>query len=393
MAALKVFISSTCYDLSIVRSELRSFIYNLGHEPVMSEYNDILFDPKDHTHESCVNEIRNTDAVVLIIGSRFGGKAIPQAVSKINIDYLKNTSKSTEIFNEPNKISITQMEIFKAIELDIPIYTFVDSKVLSDHHLYEKNKDKEFINQIEFPSIDKKETALYIFEFINFLRLRGKNNSIFEFSKISDIEDIIKKQWSALFQRLLHEQKRKAIDSTTNRLFIDGLQDIKSLILSTINTGDGKEIGKGVLRYRRLIEFCSSIINLSDAISLLVKDISWDELLKAMHIIDIKYISRNGKERPVLIREDGTFYRFRFMTPTHFIDVYSQDWDRFKMLKPDVKENIIAAISESDIINMGPIVFHVNEQFSDFCNKNDSIMSNGKEEIDKDMICDGISPA
>lgn len=81
------------------------------------------------------------------------------------------------------------------------------------------------------------------------------------------------------------------------------------------------------------------------------------------------------------------------MTPTHFIDVYSQDWDRFKMLKPDVKENIIAAISESDIINMGPIVFHVNEQFSDFCNKNDSIMSNGKEEIDKDMICDGISPA
>ena len=64
-----------------------------------------------------------------------------------------------------------------------------------------------------------------------------------------------------MFQRLLHEQKRKAIDSTTNLLFIDGLQDIKSLILSTINTGDGKEIGKGVLRYRRLIEFCLSVIN------------------------------------------------------------------------------------------------------------------------------------
>lgn len=387
MAAFKVFISSTCYDLSMVRSELRSFIYNLGHEPIMSEYNDILFDPKDHTHESCVNEIGNSDAIILIIGSRFGGKAIPEAVNKINIEYLKSTSKSTEVLKEPNKISITQMEVLKAIELDIPIFTFVDSKVLNDHHLYEKNKDKDFIEQIEFPSIDKKETALYIFEFINFLRLRGKNNSIFEFSKISDIENIIKKQWSALFQRLLHEQRKRNVNDSTKRLFMDGLQDIKSLILSTINTGDGKEIGKGVLRYRRLIEFCLSIVNTSSIVSIMTKDYSWNTLLREMGIIDIKYIRENGRERPFLIKENGTYYRLRIGIPS--IDIFARDWDRFKKLTQKVKENIIIAISESEIL-MFHRLQHVNEQFSDFCNKNESIMQNEIEErdrIDKD-ICE-----
>lgn len=95
MAALKVFVSSTCYDLGIVRAELREFLQNLGHEPLMSEYNDILFDPRDHTHESCINEVRNADAIILIIGSRFGGKGVPPALELIDFEALKASSKST----------------------------------------------------------------------------------------------------------------------------------------------------------------------------------------------------------------------------------------------------------------------------------------------------------
>lgn len=73
MANLKIFVSSTCYDLNIVRGQLRSFINTIGYEPVMSDYNDVLYDPRDHTHESCVKEIQSSDMVILIIGSRFGG--------------------------------------------------------------------------------------------------------------------------------------------------------------------------------------------------------------------------------------------------------------------------------------------------------------------------------
>ena len=50
MAQLKVFVSSTCYDLGMVRAELRNYLINLGHDPIMSDFNDVLFDPKEHTH-------------------------------------------------------------------------------------------------------------------------------------------------------------------------------------------------------------------------------------------------------------------------------------------------------------------------------------------------------
>ena len=85
MAALKIFVSSTCYDLGIVRAQLRSFLINLGHEPIMSEYNDVLFDPRSHTHDNCAQEIKNADAVILIIGSRFGGTAIPKVITALDL--------------------------------------------------------------------------------------------------------------------------------------------------------------------------------------------------------------------------------------------------------------------------------------------------------------------
>lgn len=366
MAVLKVFVSSTCYDLSMVRTELRSFISNQGHEPIMSDYNDVLFDPKDHTHESCINEIMNSDIIILIIGSRFGGKAVPQAVSKIDLEKLKSFSKSSSLLDNPDKISITQMEILKAIEINIPVYAFIDSKVLNDHLLYEKNKDKEFIDKIEFPSIDKRETAMYIFEFINYLRLRARNNSIFEYSKISDIEEILRKQWSAQLQRFLQDQRKNKQDKIQSNLFLEGLQDIKSLIMSTINTDKGKEIGKGVLKYRRMIDFIISL-EPHDEMNFLKQDITWEELLKQLSIIDtVSMADVDGRNRWFLIKEDGTYFKLR--VPINLTRGYEKDWNLFKQFEEGLKESIIASILESDERHLPPLIY-VDKQFSDFQNQ------------------------
>jgi len=115
MATPKIFVSSTCYDLNIVRSQLRGFINSLGYDPIMSEYADILYDPRSHTHTSCIKEVENCDMLILIIGSRFGGKAIPNAVAEINIQSLRERSLSQEIFEDSENLSITQFEVLKAI--------------------------------------------------------------------------------------------------------------------------------------------------------------------------------------------------------------------------------------------------------------------------------------
>lgn len=94
MASLRIFVSSTCYDLSAIRGQIRGFIQSVGYEPIMSDYNDVLYDPRIHTHTSCIEEIATCDLIILLVGSRFGGKAIPEAISKLDFDAILEKSKS-----------------------------------------------------------------------------------------------------------------------------------------------------------------------------------------------------------------------------------------------------------------------------------------------------------
>lgn len=227
MSALKVFISSTCYDLTNVRDGLRNFICSLGYEPVMSEYADVLFDPRIHTHTSCVEEVKNCDILVLIIGGRFGGNAVSEAISMVDFERVKEEIK-TGTLTENQSLSITHLEVLKAVEYEIPIYTFIKEDVLNDHKLYERNKSKSIISEITFPSIEKQETAKYIFEFINIVRLRNHGNNIFPFVKESDIETILKKQWSSYFQKLLkeHSVREEKMNNSVLEKKVDELQSL-----------------------------------------------------------------------------------------------------------------------------------------------------------------------
>ena len=44
MAGVNIFISSTCYDLSQARQDLRDFISGLGHTPMMSVQKSKIID-------------------------------------------------------------------------------------------------------------------------------------------------------------------------------------------------------------------------------------------------------------------------------------------------------------------------------------------------------------
>lgn len=351
--ALKIFVSSTCYDLSIVRAQLRSFLINLGHEPIMSEYNDVLFDPRSHTHENCAQEIKNADAVILIIGSRFGGTAIPKVISALDLENLRTQSRGTKIIENPDKMSITQIEILNAIESNVPIFTFIDSRVAYDHLFYEKNKNKGFLESLDFPSIDKNESATFIFEFINYLRLRSKNNSISEFSKLSDIEDYIRKQWSSLLQRLLSEQKNKIVEEKRLDFLSKQIEDIKTAILTTIPSDELKETAKGAIKFRGVLDFLLSFKAVEDIESILLSKLTWEELLLRLNIVrveqtrDLRRKYRRGTVSAFIL-SDGKFYLSRYDTDiinNHIV----VDWGSFSELPEPRKKAIYNAIKDNFI--------------------------------------------
>ena len=316
MANLRVFLSSTCYDLSVVRGQLRQFIETLGHDPVMSDYNDVVYDPRSHTHTSCIDEVTGADVVVVIIGSRFGGKVVPQALQKVDLEALKAISKSHEILKTKENISITQLEVLKAIESSIPLFVFVDDRVMHDHATYEKNKMKPIVGEIEFDSIEKPETARYIFEFINFLRLRSTNNGITTFSRLQDIEDSLRKQWSGLMQRLLYEQRSRAIDSRRIDSLTDQLESLKTAILTALGgSKDEKEIARGVVRFRRLVDFMNALPG--GGAALIGPQLTWLALTEKIGITQIVELPRDmpgfdrpGPRRPgcVMLTDRGTIY-------------------------------------------------------------------------------------
>lgn len=390
MASLRVFVSSTCYDLSAIRSQIRSFIFSMGYEPIMSDYNDILYDPRVHTHTSCIEEVNTCDLIILIVGSRFGGKAIPEAISKLDFDNILEKSKSIESLKKKDNISVTQLEILKAVELDIPIFTFIDNRLWNDHELYEKNKGKilklindenkdsspslkDLIKLIDFPSIDKPETAEFIFEFINFLRHRTKGNSINQFVKFEDIELTLKKQWSGLFQRLLNENRvkqleTKRIDSLTNQF-----EDLKTAILTSISNTNERDVAKGVVRYRRLFEFIKGL-RINNLNPLYQEDkVSWQFLFHEMAgITDIynldELVDSRGRImriRTLLIKEDYTYFELRF--GYEFIDEMEFEFNSFMDLPHDVRKIIFEALNEMPHSNI--LLRYRSENINRFLNR------------------------
>lgn len=195
MATPKVFISSTCYDLLQIRDTLFEYIKSYYYEPVLSEKGDVFFHPDLHTHESCLNELENCQLFILIIGGRFGGS------------YKFDTSKS-----------VTNAEYEAAKLKKIPVFTFIKREVYEDHRVYQKNKhDAGLVKKITFPSIEKQEYAIKIFEFIDKVRLSDVNNSYCPFEYVNQIKDHLGKQWAGLMYDFLSNRLKNNDQQIVNQ--------------------------------------------------------------------------------------------------------------------------------------------------------------------------------
>ncbi len=368
MAKPRIFVSSTCYDLGMLRSELRPFISNMGYEPIMSDYSDILYDPRSHTHVSCINEVANCDLLVLILGQRFGGAATDSALECFDFEALSKASTSAAIFEGETKFSITQLEVLKAIENCIPIYAFVEDKVYHDHLVYEKNKgEPEVVKRIKFPSIQRNETARYIFEFINYLTHRVQNNSITPFARLDDIRSNLVSQWSHLYQRLLLENRTRLNDVKRYQDFSERLEDLKTVVLASISTPNLRDIAKGAVQFRHLITFVCAL-QMEDHLKVLKATATWEEMLLQARVVEVK--EADGGSGPFnravmyLVLDDGTFYRCQYTT--RFFEGLKQDWEEFCKLQPKIRNAISEAlVEESDETRRSPVVYK-NVQLEEF---------------------------
>jgi len=254
------------------------------------------------------------------------------------------------------RLSITQLEVLKAIERSVPIFVFVDQRVWHDHATYEKNKGKTIADQIEYDSIDKPATAKYVFEFINFLRHRNSNNAITTFSRLQDIEDALRRQWSGLFQHLLLERRTRTLDRRRIEDLTDQFENLKAAILAAVGSKDEKQIARGVVRYRKLYDFVAAIDQEGLVAILSGPPMSWSDFLE-MHqittVVDapIDFFGNSSVSGEIAIRgpsqilnkTDGTFY----MTFRPFdMNSIHEEWSSFMEIRQESRAVIVDALAE-----------------------------------------------
>jgi hypothetical protein len=194
MARLRVFVSSTYYDLRHIRASLEGFIESLGYEPVLHEKGRVAYAPDVALDESCLREVENCDIYVVILGGRYGSEA---SSSK------KSSGGSNPADPYAAYMSVTRSEFERAVSQDIPIYILVEKPVQAELTTYQKNRHNSAIQWAHIDSIN-------IFGFIEEILAMKRNNPVHGFEKFSDIESWLREQWSGLFQELLRRQSTQS---------------------------------------------------------------------------------------------------------------------------------------------------------------------------------------
>lgn len=211
MSKPRVFISSTFYDLRLVRLELDKFLRVLGYEPVRNETGDIPYGKSEALESYCYKEIGNVDILISIIGSRFGS---PSEGDKAR--------------------SISNVELKTALKENKHVFIFIEKNVFIEYETYLLNKDKE----IEYKYVDNPN----IYKFIEEIKSLPNNNNIKEFETADDITSYLREQFAGLMkQYFMDEQKYretsiiKDINTTADTL--------KKLVDYIQNTNQDKQEG------------------------------------------------------------------------------------------------------------------------------------------------------
>lgn len=182
MAKPRIFLSSTCYDLSDARAALTTFLEGFGFDVLNSQKGSFGVAPKVHSHDACLEMMENADYVVLIIGGRRGG---------------------TYVGSEQ---SITNEEIKAAQKLNRPVIGFIDKRVENLRPMYRKNPGADYK-----PTVDD----VRVFDFIDYVVSNHEDNWLHPFDDVADIIDTLRSQFGFYLLRYSQSFRKSQTPAAT----------------------------------------------------------------------------------------------------------------------------------------------------------------------------------
>lgn len=176
MIGKKVFISSTCFDLKDLRAELAKALKEWGYMPIWNESPNFPKKHGLHSHDTCIDAVKECDIYLLIIDKRYGGT------------YAGNKYPKQDI-------SITWYETKIALQENKEIHTFVRDEAWNERPTYKKNLGEGI--KIKPHHVDNPK----VFKFIDFLVHQPRDNWIDTFKDSVDLKDKLRIMLTASIER------------------------------------------------------------------------------------------------------------------------------------------------------------------------------------------------
>ena len=154
---MKIFLSSTCYDLTDLRAIVEDYFKKKGEILLLSDRNSFPINPREHRHDICLLNAKSADLFLLFLDKRFGAP------------YYKDKN-----------ISITWAEYRIAKENNVPIFVLIRENVFNERETWKVNGRKD---DFKPAFTDKVET----FKFIDEIQLANEGPWIGQFNNAVDV--------------------------------------------------------------------------------------------------------------------------------------------------------------------------------------------------------------
>lgn len=164
---MKIFLSSTCYDLVDIRAELERFLKEKGHVLLLSDRATFPVEIGIHRHDVCINNVQNSDLFILIVDGRFGA-----------------------LYYKDNSLSITWAEFNEALRTGRKIIPFVREDIFNERQSYLHNLKKGnsfepfFADTVRvfdlIDNIQKNEGGFWIEKFKNSVEIKDRLENLIE---------------------------------------------------------------------------------------------------------------------------------------------------------------------------------------------------------------------
>ncbi|MED5615791.1 DUF4062 domain-containing protein [Janthinobacterium sp. P210005] len=226
---MRIFLSSTAYDLYDIRAFVIHELENDGHEVVYHE-NAAFPVHFGHSHDECMEAIKKCDVVVCILDRRYGGSyrgaGAPHIVDqKLKIKYYgKNGEPNSEEITIPARdLSITWCELITAFTNKMPVMTFARKRMLDEKETRRRNQEyKEFQTAYVENSL--------IFDLVDWITKQSRSNWIAGFDSIVDLRSMLSRWSAALKSEFVvnrTEENSTQIPSSHIAIVVEGENDRK----------------------------------------------------------------------------------------------------------------------------------------------------------------------